>query len=549
MHLVSSDDESVSRATARTWLFLTFVLSSCALPSVTGPERTDAAAAGTDERSQASKAADAGAPVRQTAGRTAAEAAGAPAAGASPSSAGAAGPSAAPTAGAAAPAMQVAMPPSGACQDNGGCAQRCIEVGASARCDCDPGSYLKSDGKQCETWSVPSSVVEQTGVDVHRHVASIDDSGRVLVVWTQSHAQGGGDAPGDIWFREWTPESGWQTAMPLKSAMATQLSLSGNARGDAVLSWIAPVQGCACGPTWVSRRPSGGVWSAPTQLNAQDSWYTRAAIGPEGDVVVAMLLSDSVRAAMGDISGNWGPDLEVYKTASTGTRITDAVATIDAQHTAHLAFSEAQNGGSETGTLSVVQAKAGSAWNSPRMLGSASVDQFGTPLRSSTDARGGAIIGWSTGTLANCSILSAGQWLQPAPCGNQVDIRAVALAADGEALAASFARPLTDTTLFVRGSMNGSSWDDMQPVGPAHVMSAAGSASIGFDANGNAIMVWDATGIFVSRRARGAGWQEPYRLSPAGNVTSISAQIVINAAGQAAIFWTDFVTLEASFLK
>ena len=173
--------------------------------------------------------------------------------------------------------------------------------------------------------------------------------------------------------------------------------------------------------------------------------------------------------------------------------------------------------------------------------------------RAGVDGNGNAIATWMLNTGTNTqplyrlvsARLQTGSWQTPvfvsAPSA-QVGQPRLAVHANGSADAVWV--QLNGAGLELWSShFNGSVWSSPTAVDPGG-QSEGLEPQLAHDGAGNTLLVWTQSGsnlseVFASQRSAGGAWSAPVRMRTSSNAGAASAELAMNAVGQAAVVWLE----------
>jgi hypothetical protein len=371
--------------------------------------------------------------------------------------------------------------------------------------------------------------------------AVVDGSGRILVAWIEaSNGVQSNPQSGTLRLREASTPQGWQMPSQVDTS-AAQVALSGNTRGDALLTWVKLHPNY--GEVYIRQRTPDGVWNQMVGLGAAGGRKPRCAIGEQGESALFYQTRESVftvpygrttgRGAIRQVAPIGGADPEILEESWHVANVGD--------HTFEFVWGQYAASGATT-TILETRRTGQSEWSDPTQL--VTFDRPGSPIRWSSDTRAGVLMGCQDG----CARFVSGRWLPTSACVSAGEsLAAVALAANGDAFAANFPA-YHDATLMVRRSADGDDWTSPESAGIV-LGSASGQVQLAADAQGNAVVAWEhvrgsVISVWMNRYTKDQGWAEPSQLSRPNEQARLGA-LAVNAAGRGVIVWAEDQTLLA----
>lgn len=200
---------------------------------------------------------------------------------------------------------------------------------------------------------------------------------------------------------------------------------------------------------------------------------------------------------------------------------------------------------------------AGTGWGTAALIQSDPTLSSRDP-RVALDSTGHAMVVWAQFDLVTskdhiwASYFSAGSgWgsstlLQASNPTHQSNLPKIAFDPAGNAIAVWNQSLFSNSSVYAARFVPGSGWS-AEGLVETHISgSAAANASLGIDALGNAIVVWQQadssafSDIWAARFSAGTGWATPTQIEPANLRTGQvnQARIAVNAAGRAIVVWS-----------
>jgi hypothetical protein len=222
--------------------------------------------------------------------------------------------------------------PNGCGSDNGGCEQVCApsDRGDGHRCECEPDSALKPNGKDCWSWQ-PSAIVNtmRGPFPGATPVVSFDADDGALLVWSQWSNDM--DAA-RFWSRrklvgaDWTRELTF--SVPRVTPRASSMFLgtfAQSANGSALAMWSQygydSATGTSMNPCDISHFGEQNGWSDPVRVTSYcTSWGSAVAANAAGDFVLGYY-DDSAASAQLVVVPYFSQQLGSRHVVSTGTKV------------------------------------------------------------------------------------------------------------------------------------------------------------------------------------------------------------------------------------
>jgi hypothetical protein len=326
-----------------------------------------------------------------------------------------------------------------------------------------------------------------------------------------------------------------------QDAYFSQVAFS--SQGDAVAVWRRYngvnyiVQGAV--------RPAGGGWQAPVDLSGagQNASGQQVAVDSQGNAVAVWQRYNGTnwiaQGAVRPAGAGWQApaDLSGAGQSGYGPRVA-----VDSQGNA-VAVWERSNG-----TNYIVQGAvraAGGVWQAPADLSAAGQDADGA--RVAVDSQGNAVAVWERYNGANYIVQGAvraagGVWQAPvdlSAAGQSADFPQVAVDSQGNAVA--IWQRSNGANVIVQGAVRAAGGVWQAPVDLSGAGRDAYDPQVAFDAQGSAVAVWDrsnGTNKIVQGAVRAAGgvWRAPVDLSGVGQNAS-DPQVAFDAQGNAVAVW------------
>jgi len=188
------------------------------------------------------------------------------------------------------------------------------------------------------------------------------------------------------------------------------------------------------------------------------------------------------------------------------------------------------------GTALAVPAQAAGSWSPPVQLpagcvSSGSVPGLAVNAAGAEAAAGSQLNAGNSSSVLVCTSADGQTWPAPATVG-QGGSAAVALAADGRAVAAWAGGPYTAPVIQASVRPPGGTWS-----APVTVGTDARGPLIGIDRSGNAIIAWmGATGtVYTASLPAGGSWTPAQTLATTNNGSGLA--MAVNSAGSAVLTW------------
>jgi len=354
--------------------------------------------------------------------------------------------------------------------------------------------WQQSDGTRYDIWANryvaatglwgAAARIETSADAAYSPQIAIDANGNALAVWQQSS---------NIWASRYTANTGWGTPVKIQTgtdyAYGVQIAIDAN--GNALAVWI---QIDTAVHIWANRYTANTGWGTATTIetnNADNADYPQIAFDANGN---AMAVWSQSTAAVGSIWANrytansgWGVATTIESGA--GDAYGPQIA-VDASGNALVVWSQTN------GTVYSAWANRYSAgqWGSAALIETNDTDSVGGP-RIAIDASGNAIAVWSqksgatNGLWANRYATGAG-WETAVVIstydGSYADYPQIAFDANGNAMAVWNQYRVHAYNRYI----NGTGWGLAARVEPVYHNDPTGGAAIAVDPNGNALAVW-----------------------------------------------------------
>jgi hypothetical protein len=435
--------------------------------------------------------------------------------------------------------------------DKGNCEQLCVNERGSYHCECNEGGYLEPDGRGCSrwheatvlddsgavkvgspqvgmaadggatavwlrqdnaadsllhvwssqyranTWSPPEQLSATEQVPATRPLLTTDRRGRAVLVWT--HEQG----DRDIFARHFDGET-WGAAQLLGTLSSTQgralqTSLSGNANGEAMLSW-----GLYSEVVYIeTARFTEGTWRDTRQVLSGSSASLTGVDNPQIAVAGNGEGFSVWSQAEGPSYGLWA---EHYTPASGWTSVPQIVSRADTGSGSIVALAGRPRGsGAFTAWRQSVGERTGvwasiftTYWNEPTQVSS----DAATSLSAGMDDAGNGFLVWTPGredgrVMAARYDSSAARWSDPVDLSSgYVDsgkrpptAAQVAVSANGNAFAVWHAYFGMAMRLYAARFTPETGWGNAVAINTQ--LGLLKTSSLAVDATGNALAVWD----------------------------------------------------------
>jgi hypothetical protein len=386
---------------------------------------------------------------------------------------------------------------------------------------------------------------------------AVHTDGSAIAVWLQY------DGPrSDIWANRYTPSGGWGTATLIETSDAGNADvpqIAIDASGNALAVWNQS-DGTRTN-IWANRFTPAGGWGTATRIETDDlgdAFDPQVALDINGNGLVVWYQFDGSRynivANRFTPTGGWGT-ATLIEANNVGNAL-DAKIAVDASGNALAVWKQADStrtdiwanrftptGGWGTATL-IETNNSGIAYNAKIAMnasGNAMVvwQQFSGSVQDNIWAnRYTPGTGWGTAELLEGLSADAGQ-------------PQIALDANGNAIAVWIHQ--TDGA---RYSIWASRFTPAGGWGAAALIETddaggAANAQIAFDANGNALAVWQQsdglrTNIWARPFTPSSGWGTATLLETNTDYSAFEPQIAMNASGDAAVVWQQSDGMQAS---
>jgi hypothetical protein len=276
-------------------------------------------------------------------------------------------------------------------------------------------------------------------------------------------------------------------------------------------------------------------WTPPAQVAPAPDFTPEIAVNAAGDAVVAWQGNFNpsvygVFASVRDVgSSAWSAPVPLRDYATFPTAYLDARgnAIVEYQVTGAL-------GSEQYGAFTQIRERrqGSSTWTDPVTLG---VDAIGTSI--ALDPLGDVFALWGSGITEPVVQFSqrspGGSWLSPRDIAPG-DYPVVATDSRGDALAAWW----QDRSRVVASFLPAGSGAWQTPTVLGDNVEHPGAIRIGFDAAGNALVVWDADdGLHVAARAASGMWRGDTRLENEQVAFGDRFRLVVSPSGQALVVW------------
>lgn len=206
--------------------------------------------------------------------------------------------------------------------------------------------------------------------------------------------------------------------------------------------------------------------------------------------------------------------------------------------------------GGET-TLEAIERPAGGEWSEAVPISDPAEDEEPGQAHVALDEAGNAVAIWMAFGGLDSAVRTAvrpagGEWSEPADlsaAGKSGSAPDLAMNAAGDAVAVWTGWDVSNQAIWATVRPAGGEWSEPEAISTADENSWA--PRVGIDAAGNATVVWQPVAIGgddviqAALLPAGGEWSEPEPISAAGE-DGRSPRIAVNAAGAAAVAWTDY---------
>ena len=311
-------------------------------------------------------------------------------------------------------------------------------------------------------------------------------------------------------------------------------------------------------------RPENGRWRAPVNLSAagHSAGGAQVAVDPQGNAVAIWQRFKSrnviaVQSAVRPVGGSWQAPVEL--SASDQDSSTHPQVAVAANGDAVAVW---KNDGVSSFIVKAAARPAGGGWQAPVDISAAGPHAPRTVLGQvfptvAVDARGDAVAVWDYPPTATTSIVqgavrTAGTWQPPvnlSAAGQNADAADVAVDPRGNAVAVWGRLVRTTpigTTSVVQGAVRAAGETWQAPVNISTTSQSAVSPHVAVDPQNNAVAIWsaeqagtqaDSSIVQSAARAAGGTWQAPVDIATAGSPGVDSADVAVDAQGNAVAVW------------
>lgn len=404
-------------------------------------------------------------------------------------------------------------------------------------------------------WLAPSDIAPGVAPQV-----AVDAQGRAVMAWTSDGVRSA-DRPAG---------GGWQAPIALSAGGGGATDLAIGPRGSAAVMWSEdPSTMYYPYPSTVVygvARPPGGGWRPRVQLGRADGVITKerglsggedVAIDPDGNAIAVWKLVSSIEGATVPAGGAWGKPVELATLRQDGPA---PQVTVDGQGRAIAVWSTSDGPpGSEIGlgpppsgryVVQTTELAPGAAWQRPlRPVALSAASENALDPQIAVNARGDAIAAWTAASLpagapaiVRAAVRPAGEnWAAPLDVSVRGTVTGPRVAIDPRGNVISIWVRARGTRSVVQSAARpfGGAWSP--PVNlSAYRRGMVETPQVAFDAQGNAIAVWEAPRrgrryVYAANRPAGGGWSSPVALSGAD---ADAPQVALGPQGDAIVVWS-----------
>jgi hypothetical protein len=394
-----------------------------------------------------------------------------------------------------------------------------------------------------KTWGTGALIETDNTGDASGPQIAIDANGNAMVVWVQD-----GDATAgqrfDVWARRYSAGV-WGTAELIEtnagSADGPQLAI--NANGNAIAVW-SQATGTSLS-IWANRYTAGAGWSTATLIGI-DSAYSFApqiAIDANGNALAVWIRVDTayhIWANRYTAGAGWGTAAAI-ETNNADSADAPQIA-MDANGNATAVWAQ-----SSVGNIWANRYTAGAGWGTAALIEAGTGSAYGPQI--AIDANGNILAAWTqtNGTVYSVwsNRYSAGVWgtaaLIETDDAGSANGPQIAIDANGNALAVWSQSNGTVNNIWANRFTAGAGWGSAVLI-ETNNGSFADNPRIAFDANGNAMAVWNQyRPITYNRYTIGIGWGTAALVDPnTNNEPTGPPQIAIDVNGDAWAVWSQY---------
>ena len=373
-------------------------------------------------------------------------------------------------------------------------------------------------------------------------------SGSAVAVWTQSDG-----TLVRVWANHYTPGSGWGTAVPIHSdptgnASAPQVAI--DAQGNALAVWV---QTFSNGLSYLESSRYTGGWAGAGSVetdNAGDASDPQIAFDANGNALVVWTRYQSKIWSVGrPAGGGWNREVQIEAANPVSIAAKPQIA-VNASGNALAVWNE--NDSSQH--IMANRYTAGSGWGTAGAIATNTDSVF--PPQIAIDTNGDGLAVWRQITGSQFDIVSnrytpGSGWRTARSITTDKTHDAadpqIAFDTNGNALAV-WAQAATNANGIIwtdRYPAAGSDWDTAAPLGTVIPFANMQTPQIAFDANGNALAVWQqyiqgqdkARNIAASRFSAAGTWGTPALIETDDAGDASTPQIAVDANGNALAVW------------
>jgi hypothetical protein len=409
---------------------------------------------------------------------------------------------------------------------------------------------------RCRGWHTPISIGFNKSYTLSNPQIAFDKNGNAIAVWTFKD----GSAYETIWTNRYTNDSGWGEPEAISdfalAAWHPQIAFDKN--GNAIAVWGQLSQGREYSISLSNYTPGSG-WGEPSimpRLTRTHAQFPKVTIDDSGNALFVWSQSDSGGGADSDHYGwsivhhvdtGWGTAALIGSGSDTGSYSGDIeIATDNNGNT--IAIWDALQYGVNRYSVWVNNYSAASGWGAAKMMNNGTTDDSKDP-QVALDASGNALAVWwqlgadSYNSLWVAHYLPGSGWGTPEVISEFYVRQVVGLQVDmdieGNAIAVWGSRlgyPQGGVRAAIFSKESG--WSEFL----VDVIGASANPGIAFDQSGDALIVWNNSGLWSRRYTKDIGWEDSIYVSgifslPENHFEQV--QIVFDTYGDSIAMWRE----------